>query len=74
MVVMNFYEAKVLMRFSAIVFLNRLLAKADTLIDTTASLNFPSKEFVTANGFYKDCKTAPKLAIRFASEKRIYTT
>ena len=27
-----------------------------------------------ANGFYKDCKTAPKLAIRVASEQRISTT
>jgi hypothetical protein len=26
-----------------------------------------------ANGFYKDCKTAPKLAIRAASEQRIST-
>jgi len=26
------------------------------------------------NGFYKDCKTAPKMAIRVASEPRISTT
>ncbi len=49
-------------------------AKADTLIDTAASLNFVSKEIVMANGFYKDYKTAPKLAIRVASEQRISTT
>ncbi len=49
-------------------------AKANTLIDTTASLNFVSKEFSMANGFYKDCKTAPKLALRVASEQRISTT
>ena len=60
MVVMDPYEAKALMRFNAIVVLNGLsLAKADTLIDTTASLNFVSKEFRMANGFYKDCKTTP---------------
>ena len=27
-----------------------------------------------ANGFYKDCKPAPKLAIRVASKQRISTT
>ena len=74
MVVMDSYEAKAVMRFNATVFLNGLSAKADTLIDTKASLNFVSKEFVMANGFYKDCKTAPKLATRGASEQRISTT
>ena len=49
-------------------------AKAYTFIDTVALLNFVSKEFVIADGFYKDCKTAPKLVIRVASERRIYTT
>ncbi len=48
--------------------------KSDTLIDTAASLNFVSKEFVMANGFYKDLKTAPKLSILVASEHRISTT
>ena len=33
-----------------------------------------SKEFVMANGFYKDCKIAPKLVVRVASEQRISTT
>ena len=49
-------------------------AKADTLIDTSASLHFVSKKCVMDNGFYKDCKTAPKLAIRVASEQRISMT
>ncbi len=55
-------------------FFNGLSVKADTLIDTTASLSFVSKNFFMANGFYEDCKTAPKLAIRVASEQRISTT
>jgi hypothetical protein len=55
-------------------FLNELSAKAHTLIDTTTSLNFVSKEFVMANGFYKYCKTvSPKLATRVASEQCIST-
>ena len=74
MVVMDPYEAKALMRFNAIFVLNGLSAKAYTLIDTTTSLNFVSKEFVVANSFYKDCKTAPKLVIRVANEQRISTT
>jgi hypothetical protein len=74
MVGMDPYEANALMRFNATVILNGLSAKANTLIDTSASLNFVSKEFVVANGFYKDCKTAPKLATRVASEQRISTT
>jgi len=74
MVVMGPYEAKALMRFNATSVLNGLSAKAYTLIDTTTSLNFVSKEFVVANSFYKDCKTAPKLVIRVASEQRISTT
>ena len=74
MVVMDPYEAKDLMRFNAIVVLNGLSCKADTLIDTATSLNFARNEFVVANGFYKDCKTALKLTIRSASEQRISTT
>ena len=58
MVVMDPYETEAIMRFNATVVLNGLSAKADTLIDTTASLNFLSKQFVVANGFYKDCKIA----------------
>jgi hypothetical protein len=50
-----------------------LLAKADVLIDTAASLNFVSKKCVVANGFYKDFKTAPKVAITLASEQGIST-
>jgi hypothetical protein len=63
MVIMDPYETEALMRFNATVVLNGLSTMADTLIDTSASLNFASKEFVVASGFYKDCKTAPKLAI-----------
>jgi len=63
MVVMDPNKAIALMRFIAMVFLNGLAAKADTRIDTSASRNFVSKECVMANGFYKDCKTAPKLDI-----------
>jgi hypothetical protein len=73
-VLINPYETKALMRFKATIVLDGLSTKADTLIDTTASLNFASKEFVVANGFFKDCKTAPKLTIRVASEQRISTT
>ena len=42
------------MRFNATVVFNGLSSKVDTLIDKTASLKFESKEFVVANGFYKD--------------------
>ena len=66
MVVMDPYEAESLMRFNATAVPNGLSPKGHTLIDTAASLKFLSKEFVVANGFYKDCKTAPKLAIRVA--------
>ena len=45
MVVMDPSEAEALMRFNAIVVLNGLSAKANTLIDTAASLNFLRKEF-----------------------------
>ena len=74
MVVMDPYEAEDFMCFNATVFLNGLSAKADILIDTSASLNFVSKEFVLADGFYKVCKTAPKLTIKVVSEQRISTT
>jgi hypothetical protein len=73
-VVMDSYEAEAHMRFNATDFVNGLSNNADTLIDITSSLNFVSKEFFMANGFYKDCKTAHKLAIRVASEQRISTT
>jgi hypothetical protein len=74
MVVMDPYEAKVLMYFNETVSLNGLSAKADTLIDISVSLNFVSEEFVMVNGFYKDCMTASKLTIRVASEQRISMT
>ena len=62
------------MRFSAIVYYHRLSSKADTLIITSASLNFVSKAFVIANGFYKYCKTSLKLSIQVDSVYHIYTT
>ena len=71
---MNPYEAEALMIFTAVVSYNGLSSKADTLIDTATSLNFVSKDFVVTNGFYKYCKTVPKLSIRVASEQRISTT
>jgi hypothetical protein len=47
-VVMDPYASKAarLMRFNATVFLNGLPAKANTLIDTSASLNLMSKDFL----------------------------
>ena len=74
MVVMDPYEAKDHMRSNATVSLNALSGKANTLIDTSASRDFLSKEYFMANGFYKDCKTASKLDIRVTSEHRISTT
>jgi hypothetical protein len=74
LVIMDPYEAENLMRFIASVSYNGVSSMAYTLIDTAASLNFVSKYFVVTNGFYKDCKTAPKLSIRVASEQRISTT
>ena len=62
------YEAKALMRFNATTFFIGLSAKADTLIGTSNSLTFVSKEFVMANALYKDCKNGPKLSIRLAIE------
>jgi hypothetical protein len=54
------------MRFIASASYNGLSSEADTLIDTAASLNFVIKDFVVTNGFYKDCKTVPKLYVRVA--------
>ena len=76
MVIMDSYEPAALMRCIASIPLNGLSNKIHALIGTTTSLNFVNnKEFVMANGFYKDYyKTASKLAIREASEHRISTT
>ena len=68
------YEVEALMRFTASLSCNELSSKADTLIDTAVSLNFVNKNCVMTNGFYKDCKTIPKLSILVASEQRISTT
>jgi hypothetical protein len=73
LVIMDPYKVEAFMRFTASVSYDGLSSKANTYIDTTASLNFVSKDFVVANGFYKDCKTVPKLSIRGASEQRIST-
>ena len=73
MVIMDPYVEEALLRFIAMLSCNGLSFKADTLIDTGASLNFVRKEFVMANGSYKGCKTIPKLSIRVASEQRIST-
>jgi hypothetical protein len=61
------------MRFTAVVSQENPTSKADTLIDTAASLNFVSKRFLNASGFYKYCKAAPKIAVRVANEQRIST-
>jgi hypothetical protein len=53
LVVMNPSEKKSLMRFTGVVSQENLTSKADTLIDTAASLNFVSKRFLNANGFFK---------------------
>ncbi len=42
MVIMDPYQTEALMRFTATVSYNALSSKADTLIDTAASLNFVS--------------------------------
>ena len=56
---MDPYGPEPLMRFTASVFFNEVLAKTYTLMAIAALLNFVSKEFVMANGYYKDCKTPP---------------
>jgi hypothetical protein len=69
MVLMNPCEAEALMRLTAMVSCNRLSVNADIIIETAASSNFVSKEFVMANGFYIDCNTIPKLSNRVASDR-----
>ena len=49
-------------------------AKTHTLIDTAILISFVSKEFVMADGFYEDCKTASKLALRVAIGQHISMT
>ncbi len=51
MVIMYPHEAKALMRLFAIVLLNRMSSKADTLIETAASLHFANTEFLMADDF-----------------------
>jgi hypothetical protein len=54
-VIMDPYQAKALMRFTATVSYKELSSRADTLIDVAASLSFDSKQFGMDNGFYKEC-------------------
>ncbi len=72
--IMDPYQVDALMRFTATIYYKELSSKADTLIGNAASIKLVGKEFVMANDFYKDCKTAPKVSIRIASEQRISTT
>ena len=74
LVIMDPYEPKAPMRFTASVSLNGLSAKANALITTSSSLNFVSKEFFMVNGFYTYCKIFSKMTTRVASEQRISTT
>jgi hypothetical protein len=74
LVIMDPYQVEALMRFTTTVSQKELSSRADTLIDTATSLNFVSIEFVMANDFYKECKTASKLSIRVANEQRISAT
>ncbi len=67
MVIMDLYQSGALMRFNASVSYKELSLKEDTFMYTGASLSFVSKEFVMANGFYKDCKIVLKLSIQVAS-------
>ena len=53
LVIMNAYEPKALMRFTVTLSLNGLSAKANTLIDTTTSHNFVSKDFLWPMVFTK---------------------
>jgi hypothetical protein len=73
LVVMNPPENHSLMRFTDVVSQDNITCKADTLINTAASLNFVSKMFLNANEFYKYCKAAPKIVVRVANEQRIVT-
>ena len=52
-IVLMSYEAEALMRFTASVSYNGWSSKADTLKDTTVSLNCVIKKFDMANGFFK---------------------
>ena len=72
-IVMNPLENHSLMRFTVVVSQINTNFKADTLIDTAASLNFVSRKFLNANGFYKNCKATTKIAVRVANEQRIVT-
>ena len=67
-------QPEALMQFTTLVSLNGLSTKTGSLIDTTYSLNFVSKEVVMATDFYKDRKTTLNVAKRVASEQYFSTT
>jgi hypothetical protein len=73
LVVMNPLENHSLVRFTVWMSQENITYKADTLIDTAASLNFVSKKFLDGDGFYKYCKASPKIFVRVANEQRIVT-
>ncbi len=70
---MNPLENHSLMRFIIVVSQEKLTFKANTLIDTTLSLNFVSTKFLNANNFYKYWKADPKLVVRVANTQRTST-
>ena len=72
LVIMDPYKPEALMRFTAPVSLNGLLAMAVALIGTTTPLYFVNTGFIMANGLYKDCKTAPKMATVNSSWRAAY--
>ncbi len=74
MVIMNPCQVEALMRSTTTMSYKEQSLKANTLIDVAASFNFVSKRTHMANGFYKECKTSPKLSIRVANEHRTSTT
>ena len=45
----------------------------NALIDSTATLNFVSQEFLTRNDLLGKCFRGPKIAVRIANEQRIST-
>ena len=71
--VMNPLENHCLMRFTTVVSQENITSKADTLIDTAASLHFMSQKFLNANGFYKYCKATPKIVVRVTNEQIIFS-
>jgi hypothetical protein len=63
LVVMNPLENHSLNRFIVVVSHENIASKVGTFIYTATNLNFVSKKFLDANGFYKYCKASPKLML-----------